>query len=129
MTMRTSETGPKSLAILATGFASLALFTIASFELSLPVAAALGLGLMALIVCNLSPKLSLVALLTTICFIPHWWGVEVWGYLPVATIVTLAVLPGALIRGVQGGNRAIVLVASLAAFVVLLVVSGVSMPG
>lgn len=117
------------MAILATGFAGLALFTIASFALSLPVAAAIGFGFIALIVCNLSPKLSLIVLLTTICFIPHWWGVEVWGYLPVATIVTLAILPGALIRGLQGVDRGIVLVASLAAFVVLLVVSGVSMPG
>lgn len=127
--VRTPLVDPRTSTIVATGLGGIALFTATSLAFSLSVAAASCFGLVALVACNLSPKLSLVVFLTTVCFVPVWWGAEVGGYQPAAALVALAVLPGALVRGLQVRNHAIAIVLLVAAFVALLVVSGASMAG
>jgi hypothetical protein len=120
---------PNNAIVVAAGAACMALFAVGSSLFGVPAAAAGVAGLIAMVICNQSAKLSVVAVLLAICFSPYWWGLVVGGYLPVAAIVALAVLPGALVRGVRRGNYAVATVLVLSALVALLVASGASMPG
>jgi hypothetical protein len=117
------------LATLSVGAAAISLFGIGSATVGLTLTAATVAGVVLLFLCNLNAKISLVILLCAIGFMPYWWGIVVLGYVPAAALVGLAVLPGALIRGIRQGSYAIVSVLLLAVFIALLIVSGASMPG
>ncbi|MCV7416421.1 hypothetical protein [Mycolicibacterium litorale] len=100
-----------------------------SLRFGLPTTAAGFLGLTAFVLLNLSPKLSLCVFLSAICFVPYWWGIDLFGYVPAASLISLMVFPGALLRAVRGGNYAVVAVLSIGLFVGLLVALGASIPG
>lgn len=111
------------------GAAATTAFIGLSLRFGFPITAAGFAGLAALLLLNFSPKLSLCVFLCAVCFVPYWWGVVMFGYVPAAALVALMVLPGAFIRALRDGSYAIVAVLSLSAFVALLVLLGVSIPG
>ncbi|MGE2715284.1 hypothetical protein ACQI4L_14600 [Mycolicibacterium litorale] len=111
------------------GAAAFVAFVGLSLHFGLPIIAAGFLGLAAFVLLNLSPKFSLCVFLCAICFLPYWWGVDVFGYVPAAALVALMVLPGSFVRALRNGNYAVVSVLALSAFVALLVLLGVTLPG
>jgi hypothetical protein len=125
-----AEANLRGRAIIAVaGAAAIISFVGSSLRFGMPVAAA---GFFALIVfglLNLSAKLSLSVFLSVICFVPYWWGVDVFGYIPAAALIALMVFPGALVRALRNGSHAVVVVLTLSAFVALLALLGASIPG
>jgi hypothetical protein len=107
----------------------MAVLTIVSFAVGFPVAAAGTMGVVVLAICNSNPKFSVVAFLLAICLAPYWWGVVLGGYVPLAAVVALAVIPGALMRGIKGSQHTVVAVLLLGAFVAVLVIAGASIAG
>lgn len=128
--LRTAEVNLRVPAtITAIGAIAIVAFVGLSLYVGLPTTAAGLFALSALVLLNLSPKLSLCVFLCTICFVPYWWGVVVFGYIPAAALIALMVFPGALIRALRNGHYPIVAVLSLSAFIALLVLLGASLPG